>query len=349
LDKYRNALTVWYKHNKRELPWRECRDPYNIWVSEIILQQTRVQQGMSYYFSFLKMFPDIKSLAEAHEEDVLKVWQGLGYYSRASNMHHAAKTIMTEHQGRFPEDYHSIRQLKGIGDYTAAAISSIAFNLPYAVVDGNVFRVLSRLFGVSTPIDTTKGKIEFHKLAFAMLDKEQPGESNQTVMEFGALQCVPGQPNCIECPLLINCQAHACQTVTSLPVKSKQIAQKERFLNYIFLQNGENIFLEKRGESDIWRNMYQFPLIETQYHSSVEEVIGSPEWKEIFSHHTLVIESVFPEKIHLLTHQRLCIRFISVSLEGQFQHERLLRVDRSNVSRYPVPKPLETFLNESKL
>lgn len=349
MDNYRNALTVWYKHNKRDLPWREARDSYRIWISEIILQQTRVQQGISYYHNFLKAFPDIKSLAEAHEEEVLNVWQGLGYYSRARNMHQAAKSIMELHKGSFPADYNSIRQLKGIGDYTAAAIASISLNLPYAVVDGNVYRVLSRLFGISTPIDSGRGKKEFYDLALTLLDREHPGESNQALMEFGALQCVPGQPDCHECPLSIHCIAFAEKTVRLLPLKSKQVVQKERFFFYLFLQNGENIFLEKRSDKDIWRNMYQLPLIETFHPSPVDQVIGSTAWKELIGPHIPVVESVSPEKIHLLTHQKLHIRFISVRLEGQFTHNRLLPADRKNLSEYPVPKPVETFLKEELL
>ena len=201
LDEYRKALTVWYNHSKRELPWRESHDPYKIWVSEVILQQTRVNQGMDYYHNFLKSFPNVAELAEANEEEVLKVWQGLGYYSRARNMHHAAKTILSLHGGKFPEDYASIRNLKGIGDYTAAAIASISFNLPYAVVDGNVFRVLSRLFGIFTSIDTSAGKKEFHSLAQMMLDTAQPGQFNQALMELGAIQCIPDRPDCENCPL----------------------------------------------------------------------------------------------------------------------------------------------------
>ena len=346
MEEYRKALTVWYNHNKRDLPWRNSKDPYKIWVSEIILQQTRVQQGMSYYFSFLDRFPDISSLAEAPEEDVLKAWQGLGYYSRARNMHHAAKTIVHEHNGRFPEDYLSIRKLKGVGDYTAAAIASVSFNLPFAVVDGNVYRVLSRLFGISTPIDSSKGKKEFYELAQSMLDVKQPGEFNQALMEFGAIQCLPGQPSCTECPLSINCHAYSNKSVAAYPVKSKQVTQKERYLNYIYLYDNDNLFLEKRGDNDIWRNMYQFPLIETNHPATAEEIIAGSGWKDIFKGLAPTIESVFPERIHLLTHQRLHIRFISVSLDELSVSGRLIKVRRNDITRYPVPKPVETFLLE---
>ncbi len=344
LDEYRKALTVWYNHSKRELPWRESHDPYKIWVSEVILQQTRVNQGMDYYHNFLKSFPNVAELAEANEEEVLKVWQGLGYYSRARNMHHAAKTILSLHGGKFPEDYASIRNLKGIGDYTAAAIASISFNLPYAVVDGNVFRVLSRLFGIFTSIDTSAGKKEFHSLAQMMLDTAQPGQFNQALMELGAIQCIPDRPDCENCPLSTKCYAYAHQSVSVFPVRSKQVKQKARYLNYLYLTNKEYLFLEKRGDQDIWRNMYQFPLIETTEPVSAEAVIGSEAWETILTGQSYTIESVSNEKIHLLTHQRLHIRFFSVQLQTEKQPENLIATAKSEISGYPVPKPIENFL-----
>lgn len=343
---YRNVLTAWYKQTKRELPWRGSRDPYKIWVSEVILQQTRVQQGLEYYHNFLRLFPDIKSLALAPEEEVLKVWQGLGYYSRARNMHHAAKTILSEHGGKFPNDYKSIKKLKGIGDYTAAAIASIAFNLPYAVVDGNVFRVLSRLFGIETPIDTTSGKKEFYKLAQMMLDTVHPGEFNQALMEFGAIQCLQVQPLCGECPLSGKCYAFTNNSIGSFPVKSKLVKQKERYLNYLYLFHEEKIVLEKRGDKDIWRNMFQFPMIETNAPVLPEEVIGSNAWNSILSGLTYTIETIHAEKIHLLTHQRLHIRFFSIHLNKMIQPGQLIAVDREDITRYPVPKPIENFLRK---
>jgi A/G-specific adenine glycosylase len=346
LDEFRKALTVWYNQTKRELPWRESRDPYKIWVSEVILQQTRVQQGMDYYHNFLQNFPDVRSLALADEEEVLKVWQGLGYYSRARNMHHAAKTILLVHGGTFPEDYLSIRNLKGIGDYTAAAISSIAFGLPYAVVDGNVFRVLSRLFGIPTPIDTNIGKKEFYHLAQLMLDIEHPGEFNQALMEFGAIQCLPNQPICLSCPLVMKCHAYITRTVAAYPVKTKKTRQKERYLNYLYIHNKEQLFLEKRVDKDIWRYMFQFPLIETTGPTSSEDIIYSISWKEILKSLNFSIESISPERIHILTHQRLHLRFFSISLNDNQIPNKLITVQKTNILRYPVPKPVENFLLE---
>ncbi len=346
MEAYRKALTVWYNHTKRELPWRDSSDPYKIWVSEVVLQQTRVQQGLDYYRAFLQIFPDVKSLAQASEEEVLKVWQGLGYYSRARNMHHAAKTILSEHGGIFPKEYRSIRNLKGIGDYTAAAIASISFGLPYAVVDGNVFRVLSRLFGISTPINSSAGKKEFYKLAQLMLDTNHPGEFNQSLMELGAIQCLPTQPLCQTCPLLLKCHAYINRSVTSFPVKSKRIKQKDRYLNYLYMHHSKKLFLEKREHKDIWKNMYQFPLIETAIPSSPEEVINSTAWREIFKDLIFTIETIFPERLHLLTHQRLHIRFISIRLDGAILPDSLIAIEPTEIARYPVPKPIENFLSE---
>lgn len=346
MEYYCKVLIVWYNHNKRDLPWRNSKDAYKIWVSEIILQQTRVQQGLDYYHRFLDRFPDINSLAKAPEEDVLKVWQGLGYYSRARNMHHAAKAVTREYGGRFPADYASIRKLKGIGDYTAAAIASVSFDLPFAVVDGNVYRVLSRLFGISTPIDSAKGKKEFAELAQSILEVNQPGESNQALMEFGAIQCVPGQPDCSVCPLSHKCFACLNRSVSAFPVKTKKVKQKERYLNYLYICDNDHLFLEKRGDGDIWRNMYQLPLIETKNPATAEELIRSEEWKEVFNNGAPMIGPVFPERIHLLTHQRLHIRFISVRLHGTLPQERYTKVGRNDIERYPVPKPVETFLLE---
>lgn len=346
MEGYRKALTVWYNHAKRDLPWRDSHEPYYIWVSEVILQQTRIQQGTEYYHNFLRLFPDVISLANASEEEVLKAWQGLGYYSRARNMHHAAKTIQSTYNGVFPSDYISIKKLKGIGDYTAAAIASIAFGLPYAVVDGNVYRVLSRLFGISTPIDSTAGKKEFNQLAQLMLDPGRPGDSNQALMELGAIQCLPSQPLCQDCPLRTNCYAYANQCIESFPVKSKKTKQKERYLNFIYLHHKNKLFLEKRGDKDIWRNMFQFPMIETNAPTSPEEVMVSSAWVDLFKNCSITIESVYPERIHLLTHQRLHIRFFSVMLHENSISSRLIVAERGEISKYPVPKPVENFLLE---
>ncbi|MEI7421361.1 MAG: A/G-specific adenine glycosylase [Prolixibacteraceae bacterium] len=344
MDEYRKVLTAWYNANKRELPWRGTADPYKIWVSEVILQQTRVQQGMEYYHNFLLAFPDVKSLAGAPEEEVLKVWQGLGYYSRARNMHHAARTILNNYGGTFPMDYASIRNLKGIGDYTAAAIASIAFNLPYAVVDGNVFRVLSRLFGLSTPIDSPSGKKEFYALAQEMLDTSRPGDFNQALMEFGAIQCIPGQPDCESCPLSPQCYACLNQDISSFPVKTNRVKQRERHLNYLCINWNDKLLLEKRGERDIWRNLYQFPLIETTLAKSPEEVINSAEWRVIVGNRRITLNSVSEVRTHILTHQRLMIRYFLLTMNGEELPDGTIAVSKSEIEKFAVPKPVEQFL-----
>ncbi|MFZ4583041.1 MAG: A/G-specific adenine glycosylase, partial [Paludibacter sp.] len=229
------TLINWYEHNKRELPWRDISDPYRIWISEIILQQTRVNQGISYYLRFVDRFPDVKALATAHEDEVLKYWQGLGYYSRARNLHKTAQIIVEKHNGNFPNSYTEIVQLKGIGAYTAAAICSFAYNQPYGVVDGNVYRVLSRLFAIQTPIDSSQAKNEFSDLATNLLNNSNPGIHNQAIMEFGALQCVPVQPECNTCPFQKTCKAYELDLVDKLPIKASKTKVRERFFNYFFI------------------------------------------------------------------------------------------------------------------
>ena len=232
---FSQKIIFWYEHNKRDLPWRNTRDPYLIWLSEIILQQTRVDQGMSYYLKFVGEFPTVKQLAKADNEKVMKLWQGLGYYSRARNLHTTAKIILLEHKGVFPKEFETILALKGVGEYTAAAIASFAYNKPYAVVDGNVYRVLSRVFDISTPIDSTQGKKEFNHLAGELLDKNKPAIYNQAIMEFGAMQCKPINPYCAVCPLNTMCLAYSKKLVAELPVKSKKTKVRDRYFNYIVL------------------------------------------------------------------------------------------------------------------
>ncbi|HYG16163.1 MAG TPA: A/G-specific adenine glycosylase, partial [Bacteroidia bacterium] len=261
---FNKIIESWYALNKRDLPWRNTRDPYKIWLSEVILQQTRVNQGMPYYHKFIEKYPDIAAMAGAHEDEVLKLWQGLGYYSRARNMHQAAKMITYELNGKFPITYTDILKLKGVGSYTAAAIASIAGNEPVAVVDGNVYRVLARYFGIDTPIDSTEGRKTFLKLANELINTENPATYNQAVMEFGALQCKPQNPDCGVCPLKISCIALKQKRVDALPVKSKKTAVKARYFNYLFFEKPGFAHLQKRGQTDIWANLYEFPLAETE-------------------------------------------------------------------------------------
>ena len=264
----------WYKKNKRDLPWRQTDDPYMVWVSEVILQQTRVNQGINYYINFTKAFPDVISLAQANEDEVLKLWQGLGYYSRARNLHRAAKDVVEQMEGAIPHSYEGLLKLKGVGNYTASAIASICFGEARAVVDGNVSRVIARLFGVRQPINSTTGIKIIASLARELMDNEHPGDHNQAMMEFGALQCVPASPDCSICPLIDHCEAHQTGMVKQLPVKIPKRKPVEWWMYfYIIVCNGETI-ITKRGTENIWKSLYQFPLVESDSPLSDAEVFG---------------------------------------------------------------------------
>ena len=266
-------ISNWYRQNHRDLPWRNTRDPYLIWLSEVILQQTRVDQGLSYYLKFAEHFPEVLDLAEADEQDVLKLWQGLGYYSRARNLHAGAKQIRDQFGGQFPEDFKSIRSLKGIGDYTAAAISSFAFDLPHAVVDGNVYRVLSRYFDINTPIDSGTGKKMFNDLAQSLIEPEEAATHNQAIMELGALVCTPRSPQCHACPLNNSCLALQNGTIEQRPVKTKRGKVKDRYFTYLIFLDNDRTFLQKRVAKDVWQHLFQFPLIESQEPLDPAEII----------------------------------------------------------------------------
>lgn len=255
----------WYREHQRELPWRETREPYKVWLSEIILQQTRVAQGMPYYYSFVEAFPTVFDLANAPEEQVLKLWQGLGYYSRARNLHAAAKMVVNDFNGEFPKTYKALKSLKGVGDYTASAIASFCFDEPEPVVDGNVYRVLSRYFGVDIPINSTQGIKYFKELAREVMDERNIRDYNQGIMEFGAIQCAPKKPYCLLCPLQDSCVALKENKVDSLPVKQNKTKVRNRYFNYlVLLDQNENTILEQRRGKGIWQNLYQFPLIESE-------------------------------------------------------------------------------------
>jgi A/G-specific adenine glycosylase len=346
---FRNELTTWYKENGRNLPWRETSNPYYIWISEIILQQTRVEQGKAYYERFILRFPDVVTLADAEEQEVLLLWQGLGYYSRARNLHFAAKQIVEKYDGIIPSRYEELIQLKGIGEYTAAAIASIAFGLPYAVVDGNVYRVLSRLLGVQTPIDSPKGKKQFAKIAQQLIEGEDPGIFNQAMMEFGALQCLPRNPDCGNCPLISNCFAYRLQQIDRLPVKSKKTPQKNRYFNYLVIKTDDKYYLEKRKSGDIWENLYQFPLLETSHHEITEQLYRSEQWQKLFEGNRIIIESVSHIIIHQLTHQKLHIRYLEITAENQIQNNAYIMISRDEFSKYPVPKPIDNYLTQTGL
>lgn len=279
MDNISDILLDWYARHGRDLPWRRTRDPYRIWLSEVILQQTRVAQGMDYYLRFTERFPDVGSLAAAPEDEVLKLWQGLGYYSRARNLHAAARQVAERFGGVFPRSYDEVRSLRGVGDYTAAAVCSAAYDAPCAVLDGNVFRVLARLFDIDLPIDSTAGKRTFAKLAQMQLDKRCPGRYNQAVMDFGALQCTPAQPGCADCPLASRCLALAAGTVAERPVKQSKTKVRDRWFNYLHVTCGDRTLLRRRGEGDIWQGLYEFPMIETDRAADFSELTASEEFR----------------------------------------------------------------------
>lgn len=345
MNEFTATLSRWYDANKRDLPWRETKNPYAIWISEIILQQTRVAQGLAYYERFMKRFPTVASLAQADEEEVLKLWQGLGYYSRARNLHQAARSVF----GVFPEQYAQVRAMKGVGEYTAAAICSIAYDMPYAVVDGNVYRVLSRYFGVELPIDSTEGKKYFAFLADEMLDKNNPGRHNQAMMDFGALQCVPHSPDCLACPLAEGCEAFRRGCVGALPVKQHKTQVTNRFFNYIYVRMGAYTFINKRQGNDIWRNLFEFPLIETDSEVSPQEFATLPQVREL-----LHVDDVdVPFKLvrrgvkHVLSHRVIYTSFYEITLpEASLSFSKFKRISISEIEDYPVSRLMHAFIEK---
>ncbi len=345
----RQTLLDWYAHYGRRLPWRETRDPYRIWVSEIILQQTRIAQGTDYYLRFVERFPDIVSLAAASEDQVLKQWQGLGYYSRARNLHRAAQRLTEQFDGQFPRSYHQIRSLPGIGDYTAAAICSIAYRMPYAVLDGNVYRVLSRYFDLDTPIDTTAGKKLFTRLADEQLDRDRPGDYNQALMDFGALQCTPSLPDCPRCPLLPHCRAQAADTVALRPAKSKHSEPSPRYLHYFHIVSPEGTWVRRRTEDDIWRGLYEFPRIETPDDLPAEQMLFDVRYEALIrSAATAEVLETLPPVKHLLSHRVLHIRFYRVSIPTPgFSLEGYAPATEEDLSHLAFPRPLAAYLERS--
>jgi A/G-specific adenine glycosylase len=312
-------LTAWFDKNQRLLPWRETSDPYKIWLSEIILQQTRVDQGRAYYLKFVDRFPAIEDLAAASEDVVLKLWQGLGYYSRARNLHTASKIVVADFNGVFPSDYRDLIQLPGIGPYTAAAIASIAFSKPFPVLDGNVLRVVSRWFDIHEPIDTAAGKKAVQTILADLMDKDNPGKFNQAMMEFGATFCVPRQPDCQNCIFNNRCMAFHNGNVGLLPVKSKKVTPRNRFFYHLVLivhQNNEWFtVIRKRDTKDIWQGLYEFPGVEMQEPVEENQIARAIDWKEILSGSRYSIKSISEEFVHLLTHQRIHARFMVVQVE----------------------------------
>lgn len=340
-----DKLIAWYKKNKRDLPWRNISDPYKIWLSEIILQQTQVVQGLNYYIKFTETFPTVVDLANAPEDQVMRLWQGLGYYSRARNLHAAAKAIKLNHKGNFPNTYESIKELKGVGDYTAAAVSSFAFGLPHAVVDGNVYRVLARLFNIDTPINSTQGKKDFQLLADELLNKKQPALHNSAIMEFGALWCRPQNPKCEECALQAQCLAFQNKTVAQLPVKDKKINIKNRYLHYFIFNYKNDVYIQKRTEKDIWQNLYEFYLIETDKAESADTMLKNKELKRLAK--SFKVYSVITTKKHILSHQHLHAMFYEITIKEPIASKSLIKVKRENLNDYGLPQLINKYLKSS--
>ncbi len=340
-----HPIITWYLQHKRDLPWRNTTNPYPIWLSEIILQQTRVEQGLPYYQKFLQHYPTVSDLALADDDDVFKLWQGLGYYNRAANMLRTARLIHHNLNGKFPDTYEGLIKLKGIGPYTAAAIASFAYNLPHAVLDGNVYRVLSRLFGIEEPINTHSAKGIFSNLANELLNTDHPALHNQAIMEFGALLCKPKSPDCGNCPVRISCVAYKNNKVNQLPVKIPKRKPVDRYFNYIiYTDTSGKIPIRQRVESGIWNKLYEFPLIESDADGTVQfietheklngvKIIGSPQ-------------QIFKTK-HQLTHQTIYATFWELQLKQlpNWLKEGFIWVDKLDIQQYPVPRLLDRFIH----
>ena len=338
---FARLLIEWYHEHKRDLPWRNTNDPYLIWISEIILQQTRVAQGYAYYQRFIERFPNLESLAAAEENEVLKYWQGLGYYSRARNLHQAAISV----NGVFPVKYEDILKLKGVGIYTAAAICSFAYNQPHAVVDGNVYRVLSRFFGINEPIDSGKGKKMFASLAHDLLDKVQPALYNQAIMDFGALQCTPLSPDCTVCPFKNRCFAFNHNMVSSLPIKQNKTKTSERFFYYLLIRDNGNIYLNKRTENDIWKNLYELPLIESNTALAVDDFIRKQEFASIFKENSVVNVRLLNKTKHVLSHRIIYADFYELEAQDIKMDflSKYTRLNMADLELYPVSRLMHNF------
>lgn len=341
---FNKTLTIWYSEHKRDMPWRNTKNPYNIWLSEIILQQTQVAQGLPYYDAFVNKYPTVFDLANAQEEDVLKLWQGLGYYSRARNLHTSAKYIANELNGVFPNTYKDLLQLKGVGDYTASAIASICFNEPTAVVDGNVYRVLSRYFGIDTPINSTKGIKEFKSLATSLMDHENPSDYNQAIMEFGAIQCKPKNPNCITCPLNESCGALQKNKIEALPVKLNKTKVSTKHFNFlVLLSTDKQTIFQKRTTKGIWQNLYQFPLLETDQKLRMADFEKHPFIQSLFKDAPFEF-SLYNSKdiVHKLSHQHLHTKFWIIEIDKLPQKG----ISIAEIKTYPTAILISNFIDE---
>lgn len=346
---FAEALLDWFDENRRDLPWRKTKNPYLIWLSEIILQQTQVIQGLNYYLRFAEKYPTVKDLAQAQESDILKLWQGLGYYSRARNLYQTAQVIVNQYQEIFPDNYSEIKKLKGIGDYTAAAISSIAYNLPYPAIDGNVMRVISRIFGIKLPINSKEGLSQIKTSLNQVFDTLNPGEFNQAMMEFGAIQCTPKHPDCSVCIFQTSCYAFNNESIEIIPFKIKTIKIKKRFLVYFLIKHKTSILLHLRDHTDIWKSLYDFPMIETSkpvnYHQ-IQKLEIYKDWFQNGSYQILNFEKSYKQK---LTHQNLNIQFFAIESAQLTLNDKFFWIDIQDFKNYAVPKIIHRFGQEFHL
>ncbi len=349
-NSFADSILNWHSTIDRNLPWKSSNDPYKIWLSEIIMQQTRIAQGTPYYLKFVEAFPSIVDLANAEESKVMKLWQGLGYYSRARNLHYTAKTVRDKYNGIFPTDYEDILALKGVGRYTAAAISSFAYGNEYPVVDGNVIRLISRYFGITAAVDTSLTLKEINQLAEKLIKGSNPADYNQAIMDFGALMCTPKSPSCLDCPLNQDCVAFDTNQVDNIPNKSKKIKKKERHLHYFYIaDSNENILLNHRTEKDIWQSLYDFPSIENRNKQALAEAEI-----EAYLLNTVGIKAldiVFPTKVykHILTHQTIYGQFYIIHV-SKFPKEvkKFISAKESDIGSFAFPVLLTNFLSERK-
>lgn len=345
--KFAAILLKWnHEKNKREMPWKGEKDPYKIWLSEIILQQTRVEQGLQYYQNFIKTFPDVHKLANAPDKNVFKLWEGLGYYSRCKNLLASARFISKELKGNFPSTYDDIKNLKGVGPYTAAAISSFAYNLPNAVVDGNVFRVIARIFGISTATDTTEGKKFFTAFANELLDKKNPGAYNQAIMDFGAIVCKPLAPLCSDCIFKKNCFAFQNDKINELPVKEKKISVKKRWFYYLIVQHENEILIRERTEKDIWQHLFEFNLVEAGKEEEAKTILRSRAVKKFLANNQFETISISPLQKQQLTHQLIYGRFIHLRIfTKNILAVNCIWVKKEKLKNFAFPKFITQYLN----
>lgn len=335
--------------NTRQMPWKGEKNPYRIWISEIILQQTRVRQGIEYYNRFIKAFPDVQSLAATPEKKVYKLWEGLGYYSRCKNLIASARFIHNELAGEFPKKYEEILALKGIGTYTASAIASFAYNQPFAVLDANVFRVLSRFFGEEVPINTNEGKKFYGALAQSLLDKKQPGNYNQALMDFGAVICKPVAPLCSQCLFQNKCLAFLSKKVSVLPINTKNIRQKERFFTYLLVEYKKQFYVHQRTGKDIWQNLYEFILIETTTLFDPKSLVVNEKIRNILNQADFTIKSVSPKKSQKLTHQIISCQFVYIEIKKPFRNKEYFQVNEKQLKSLPFPKLIASYLADKNV